>query len=171
LENEEVGSTVAVVDAWPASVERVAATLRERGVQARLEEFVEGTHSARDAARAVGCDPAQIVKSLVFVCDGRPVLALLPGDRRADATKIAAAAQAGYARVARPDEVVSATGFEPGAVAPFPAPRVAVVLLDRALLRHDVVWAGAGSPNHVVGLAPVDVARLTGAVAADLAEE
>jgi len=152
-------------------VERVAATLRERGVQSRLEEFVEGTHSARDAARAVGCDAAQIVKSLVFVCDGRPVLALLPGDRRADAAKIAAAANAGYARVARPDEVVSATGFEPGAVAPFPAPHVAVVLLDRALLRHELVWAGAGSPNHVVGLAPVDVARLTGAVVADLAEE
>lgn len=152
-------------------MERVAATLRERGVQSRLEEFVEGTHSARDAARAVGCDAAQIVKSLVFVCDGRPVLALLPGDRRADAAKIAAAANAGYARVARPDEVVSATGFEPGAVAPFPAPHVAVVLLDRALLRHELVWAGAGSPNHVVGLAPVDVARLTGAVVADLAEE
>jgi len=99
------------------------------------------------------------------------VLALLPGDRRADAAKIAAAANAGYARVARPDEVVSATGFEPGAVAPFPAPHVAVVLLDRALLRHELVWAGAGSPNHVVGLAPVDVARLTGAVVADLAEE
>lgn len=152
-------------------MERVAATLREHGVQSRLEEFVEGTHSARDAARAVGCDAAQIVKSLVFVCDGRPVLALLPGDRRADAAKIAAAANAGYARVARPDEVVSATGFEPGAVAPFPAPHVAVVLLDRALLRHELVWAGAGSPNHVVGLAPVDVARLTGAVVADLAEE
>jgi prolyl-tRNA editing enzyme YbaK/EbsC (Cys-tRNA(Pro) deacylase) len=171
LDNGEAPSTVALVNPWPEPVERVAATLRERGVTARLEEFVDGTHSAREAARAIGCELPQIVKSLVFVCDGRPVLALLPGDRRADAAKIAAAAQARYARVARPDEVVSATGFEPGAVAPFPAARVAVVLLDRALLRHEIVWAGAGSPNHVVGLAPVDVARLTGAVAADLAED
>jgi prolyl-tRNA editing enzyme YbaK/EbsC (Cys-tRNA(Pro) deacylase) len=171
LDNGDAPSTVSLVKPWPEPVERVAAALRERGVDARLEEFADPTHSARDAARAVGCELEQIVKSLVFVCDGRPVLALLPGDKRADAAKIAAAAQAGYARVARPDEVVSATGFEPGAVAPFPAPRVALVLLDRSLLRHELVWAGAGSPNHVVGMAPADVARITGAAAADLAEE
>src|SRR5579884_3613484 len=155
---------------WPEPVERVAAVLRARGIDARLEEFAEGTHTAREAARAVGCEPAQIVKSLVFVCDGLPILALLPGDRRADPNKIAAAAGAGYARSASADEVVAATGFEPGAVAPFPTPHVRHVLLDRRLLRHEVVWAGAGSPNHVVGLAPVDIARVTHAVAADLAE-
>jgi prolyl-tRNA editing enzyme YbaK/EbsC (Cys-tRNA(Pro) deacylase) len=158
------------VNRWPASVERVAAVLREHGVHARLEEFGDTTHTARDAARAVGCELEQIVKSLVFVCDGRPVLALLPGDRRADAVKIAAAAAAGYARVAKADEVVAATGFEPGAVAPFPAPNVGLVLLDRALLRHETVWAGAGSERHVVGLSPVELARASRAVAADLAE-
>jgi prolyl-tRNA editing enzyme YbaK/EbsC (Cys-tRNA(Pro) deacylase) len=156
--------------AWPEPVERVAAVLRERGIDARLEEFADGTHTAREAARAVGCEPAQIVKSLVFVCDGLPVLALLPGDRRADPGKVAAAAEARYARAASAEEVVAATGFEPGAVAPFPAARVRRVLVDRQLLRHDLVWAGAGSPNHVVGLAPRDIARITNAVPADLAE-
>ena len=165
-----MASTVSLVEPWPEPVERVAAALRERGVDARLEEFTDGTHSAREAARAVGCELEQIVKSLVFVCDGLPVLALLPGDRRADAGRIAAAARAGYARVARPDEVVAATGFEPGAVAPFPAPRVATVLIDRALLRHEIVWAGAGSPNHVVGLASADIVRLTNAEITDLTE-
>ena len=155
----------------PEPVERVAAVLPERGVHARLEEFEHGTESAREAARAVGCELEQIVKSLVFVCDGRPLLALLPGDRRADAGKVAAAAGAGYARVARPDEVVAATGFEPGAVAPFPAPNVRVVLLDRGLLRHEIVWAGAGSGRHVVGLSPVELARVRAAVPADLSED
>jgi len=61
---------------------------------------------------AVGSSRAQIVKSLVFICDGRPTLALVPGDRRADELKVAAAAGARYARVARPDEVLAATGFE-----------------------------------------------------------
>jgi prolyl-tRNA editing enzyme YbaK/EbsC (Cys-tRNA(Pro) deacylase) len=158
------------MERWPESVERVAAVLRERGVHARLEEFPEGTHSARDAAKAVGCDLEQIVKSLVFVCDGLPVLALLPGDRRADAAKIAVAANAGYARVAKAEEVVAATGFEPGAVAPFPALQIRAVYLDRLLLRHELVWTGAGSPNHIVGLSPLDVARITQAVPADLAE-
>jgi Cys-tRNA(Pro) deacylase len=158
------------VEDWPEPVERVAAVLRERGVDARLEEFQDGTPTAAAAATAVGCDRSQIVKSLVFVCDGLAVLALVPGDRRADAEKIAAAAKAGYARVARPEEVVAATGFEPGAVAPFPSVRVARVLLDRELLRHPTVWVGAGSPRHIAGLSPTDVARVTEAEVADLSE-
>jgi prolyl-tRNA editing enzyme YbaK/EbsC (Cys-tRNA(Pro) deacylase) len=158
------------MDPWPESVERVAAVLRERGISARLEEFADGTRSAREAARAAGCELSQIVKSLVFVCDGLPVLALLPGDKRADAAKIAVAANAGYARVAKAEEVEAATGFAPGAVAPFPAPRVSTILLDRSLLKHEIVWAGAGSPKHIVGLSPVELARVTHAYPADLAE-
>ena len=159
------------MEAWPEPVERVAAVLRARGVDARVEEFPQGTPSAAAAARAVGCESAQIVKSLVFVCDGRAVLVLVPGDRRADAAKVAVAAAAGYARVARPEEVVAATGFEPGAVAPFPAPRVSRVLLERRLLKQALVWIGAGSPRHMAALAPVDLARLAGADVGDLADE
>lgn len=162
---------LAVVDEWPEPVERVAAVLRARGIDARLEEFPEGTPTAAAAARAAGCDVAEIVKSIVFVCDRRPVLALVPGDRRADAAKVAAAAGAGGARAARPDEVVAATGFEPGAVAPFPAPNVGHVLLDRALLECELVWAGAGSPTHLLGIAPVDLARAARAEIVDLVEE
>ena len=155
---------------WPEPVERVAAVVRERGADVRLEEFSRGTPTAEAAARAIGCEASQIVKSIVFVCDGSPVLALVPGDRRADAAKVAASAGAGYARMARPDEVVAATGFEPGAVAPFPAPHVHRVFLDRELLLQDVVWIGAGSTRHMAGLAPIDLMRLAGAMPVDLAE-
>jgi len=158
------------VESWPEPVERVAAVLRAQGVDARIEEFPQGTTTAEAAADAVGCEPAQIVKTLVFVCDGLPVIALVPGDRRADAAKIAAAAGAGYARVAKRDEVLAATGFEPGGVAPFPVPLSVRVLMERELLRHELVWAGAGSPRHVVGIAPADAARLTSAEIVDLSE-
>jgi prolyl-tRNA editing enzyme YbaK/EbsC (Cys-tRNA(Pro) deacylase) len=158
------------VGRWPEPVERVAAVLRRAGVAARLAEFPQGTPTADAAAKAAGCSPAEIVKSLVFVCDGRPTLALVPGDRRADETKVAAAAGARAARVARKDEVVAATGFEPGAVAPFPAPAVAQVLLARELLGHERVWIGAGSPRHMAGLSPLDLVRLTQARGADLTE-
>jgi Cys-tRNA(Pro) deacylase len=158
------------VEEWPEPVERVAAVLRAQGVDARLEEFPEGTSTAEAAARAVGCEPAQIVKSLVFVSDGLPVLALVPGDRRADAGRVAAAAGAQSARIATPAEVLTATGFEAGGVAPFPIPRVSRVLIERELLRHELVWAGAGTPRHVVGLAPGDLARLTNGETADLVE-
>jgi Cys-tRNA(Pro) deacylase len=158
------------VNEWPEPVERVAAMLRASGVDARIEEFPEGTPTAEAAAKAAGCEPAQIVKSLVFVCDGLPVLALIPGDRRADAAKIAAAAGAGYARMAKAAEVLAATGFDPGGVAPFPAPRVSRVLVERELLRHETIWAGAGSSRHMVAVAPADAMRLTNGEAADLAE-
>ncbi len=158
------------MQSWPESVERVAAVVRERGADVRLEEFAQGTPTAEDAARAVGCEAAQIVKSLVFVCDGIPVLALVSGDRRADPLKVAAAAGAGYARIAKPAEVVAATGFEPGAVAPFPAPHVGRAFLERELLLQEIVWVGAGSPRHMAGLAPMDLLRLAGAMPVDLTE-
>jgi Cys-tRNA(Pro)/Cys-tRNA(Cys) deacylase len=156
------------VERWPEPVARVAEVLRRAGIDARVEEFPEGTPTANAAAKAVGASRAQIVKSLVFVCDGRPTLALVPGDRRADETKVAAAAGSRYARVARPDEVLAATGFEPGGVAPFPAPGIAQILMARELLTHDRVWIGAGSERHMAGLSPVDLMRLTQARTADL---
>jgi prolyl-tRNA editing enzyme YbaK/EbsC (Cys-tRNA(Pro) deacylase) len=149
-----------VVAAWPEPVERVSSFLRESGVDARIQEFPDGTASAQDAADAVGCDLGQIVKSLVFVCDDRAVVALVPGDRRGDPEKVAHAVEAESARVAKAQEVKDATGFEPGAVAPFPLPNVKAVLMDRALYHHDIVWAGAGSHKHVLGISPTDLGRL-----------
>ena len=154
--------------AWPDPVERVSAVLRAAAVDARVEEFADGTPTARDAAKAVGCDLSQIVKTLVFVCDGAFVLALVPGDRRADEAAVGAAASAELVRVARPDEVVHATGFEPGAVAPFPQRAVTQALIDRSFFAHDVVWIGAGSPSHLAAIAPAELLRLSGARAVDL---
>jgi prolyl-tRNA editing enzyme YbaK/EbsC (Cys-tRNA(Pro) deacylase) len=156
---------------WPESVERVASFLRRAGAEARLEEFDESTPTAEDAARVAGCLPEQIVKSLVFVCDGRSVLVLVPGDRRADTAKVAAAFGSAHARVARPDEVEAATGFRPGAVAPFPLPHVERVLAERTLLRQPLVWVGAGSPRHLVALHPYELLRLAGAEPMDVVEE
>lgn len=157
-----------MVTAWPEPVERVSSFLRDAGAEARIEEFSEGTPTASDAAAAVGCELAQIVKSLVLVCEERPVVALVPGDRRGDLEKIGRAAGPGSARVASATEVEQATGFAPGAVAPFPLSQVETVLMDRTLLRHPTVWVGGGSPRHLVGLAPVELARLARARPTDV---
>jgi prolyl-tRNA editing enzyme YbaK/EbsC (Cys-tRNA(Pro) deacylase) len=146
---------------WPEPVQRVADFLRESRAEATIEEFPGGTPTAEAAAKAVGVAPDRIVKSLVFVCDGLPIIALVPGDRRADGDKIARAVDARTARVATGDEVLSATGFAPGAVAPFPASSVTTVLIDRSLLAHEAVWVGAGSPNHLARLQPAELLRLT----------
>jgi prolyl-tRNA editing enzyme YbaK/EbsC (Cys-tRNA(Pro) deacylase) len=157
------------VKEWPEPVQRVSAVLRAAAVDARVEEFGEGTPTARSAAEAIGCDLSQIVKSLVFVCDGAYVLALVPGDRRADEAAIATEVGAREIRIAKPDEVMAATGFEPGAVAPFPQRAVARALVDRGLLRHEVVWIGAGSTSHMAGLPPAELQRLAGAAVGDIA--
>jgi prolyl-tRNA editing enzyme YbaK/EbsC (Cys-tRNA(Pro) deacylase) len=159
------------VEAWPEAVERVAAFLREARAEARLEEFPEGTPTASDAARAVGCEPSQIVKSLVFLCDGAPVVVLVPGDRRADPGKIAGAVGAAKAKVAGPGDVELATGFQPGAVAPFPLPLVREVLIDRTLLGRSLVWVGAGSPRHMAGIVPAELVRLARARPMDAVQD
>ena len=146
---------------WPESVERVAAFLRETGAEARIEEVPEGTPTAQAAADAVGCTLGQVVKSIVLLCDGSPVVALVPGDRKADTGKNARLVEARRATVAAPDDVVAATGFNPGGVSPFPLERVPVVLVERMLLRHRTVWAGAGSESHLVSLSPAELVRLT----------
>jgi Cys-tRNA(Pro) deacylase len=155
---------------WPDAVERVSGFLRQMGVEARIEEFSAGTPTAADAARAVGSKLGQIVKSLVFACDGRWVVVLVPGDRRADLDKIAAAAGAKQVRIAKPDEVERATGFVAGAVAPFPLPNVDRVFVDRGLLAHKRVWIGAGSPSHMAVIAPGDMIRLARAQPMDAVE-
>jgi prolyl-tRNA editing enzyme YbaK/EbsC (Cys-tRNA(Pro) deacylase) len=148
---------------WPEPVERVSAVLRAAAVDARIEEFGEGTPTARDAARAVGCELAQIVKSVVLVCDGAYVLALVPGDRRADDAAVRAAVGAEEVRVAKADEVRHATGFEPGGVAPFPQRAITQTLMDRSFLMYEEVWIGAGTDAHMAALSPQELLRLTGA--------
>ncbi|MGH3064902.1 MAG: YbaK/EbsC family protein [Gaiellaceae bacterium] len=157
-----------MVAPWPEPVERVSSFLRESGAEARIQEFSDGTPTAADAAAAVGCGLDQIVKSLVLLCGDKPVVALVPGDRRGDPAKVARAVGAESARIASASEVESATGFAPGAVAPFPLPQVDTVLMERSLLQHPLVWAGAGSSRHMVGIAPVELGRLARAKPLDV---
>ena len=149
----------------PEPVQRVADFLSAAGAEARLEEFPEEIPTVRDVAKTLGVDPGQIVKTLVFVCDG------VPGDRRADGAKIAGAVGAGSARVATRDEVLAATGFPPGAVAPFPLPAVETILLEQTLLTRDYVWVGAGSERHLARLPASELLRLSRARQMDAVEE
>jgi prolyl-tRNA editing enzyme YbaK/EbsC (Cys-tRNA(Pro) deacylase) len=156
---------------WPEPVERVSAALREAGAEARLEEFAQGTPTAEDAARAAGCELRQIVKSLVFDCDGRAVLVMVPGDRRADPAKVAGATRAARGKVAGAAQVEAATGYPPGGVAPFGLRDVARVLIDRRLLGESLLWVGAGSERHMAALPPAELVRLSRAEPADVAAD
>jgi prolyl-tRNA editing enzyme YbaK/EbsC (Cys-tRNA(Pro) deacylase) len=110
------------------------------------------------------------VKSLVFIADDRPVLALVSGADRVDTERLAAALGAGATRRATGDEARSATGFAIGGVPPFGHAEPLTVLVDPGLLAHEVVWAAAGLPDAVFAIRPEDLVRVGGARVADLAE-
>jgi len=153
---------------WPESVERVSEAFRAAGAEARIEEFADGTPTAEAAAAAVGCELGRIVKSLLFDCDGVPVLVLVPGDRRADRDKVARAIGATRARVASAEQVEADTGFPPGGVSPFALARVERVLIDNNLLVDGVIWVGAGSTTHMAGLPAAELVRVARAEPADV---
>ncbi|HEX4520157.1 MAG TPA: YbaK/EbsC family protein [Gaiellaceae bacterium] len=153
---------------WPEPVERVARELRAAAIEATVQEFAEEISTAEAAATAIGCPLDEIVTAALFVCDGRPVVALIPGDRAADEKRVATAANATEIRPATAAEVREVTGFDSGAVAPFPLPPSLSVLMERTLFQHARVWVRAGSETHMAGLATAELQQLSGAETADL---
>lgn len=123
--------------------------------------FPEGTKTADDAANAIGCPVAAIVKSLVFLVDEEPVVALVPGDLRLDPAKLSQAAGRGRVRRATLDDVREATGFAAGGTPPFGHARELRVFADPALKRNDPVWAAAGTPTTVFPIAIAELDRLS----------
>jgi prolyl-tRNA editing enzyme YbaK/EbsC (Cys-tRNA(Pro) deacylase) len=151
------------------SVERVRAALLAAGHADSVQAFPEGTRSAAEAAAAVGCDVAQIAKSIVFRGGDRVVLVVASGANRVDPGKVAAATGLPIRR-ADGGWVRDMTGFAIGGVAPLGHLTSPVVLLDGDLFAFDRVWAAAGSPMHVFATTPADLLRLSGGVRADVKE-
>jgi Cys-tRNA(Pro) deacylase len=150
------------------SEEQVAAAAAARGLDVEVRAFPRGTRTAADAAAAIGCDVAQIVKSLVFVVDDEPIVALVGGADRLDERKLARAAGGRRVRRADADEVRAATGYPVGGVPPFGHAHALRCSVDDALLSHDVVWAAAGTPTHVFASQPAALATAAGAEIATL---
>lgn len=151
-----------------ASVQRVADTLAQLGIQVEITEFAESTRTAEEAAAAVRCTVGQIVKSLVFLAEGKPVLTLVSGANRVDIEKLAAVAGGPITR-AQADNVREATGFSIGGIPPVGHATPLPTYFDRDLLQFERVWAAAGTPNAVFPIAPDDLQRISGATVADLA--
>jgi prolyl-tRNA editing enzyme YbaK/EbsC (Cys-tRNA(Pro) deacylase) len=152
-----------------SAIERFERGARAAGLAVEIRRFPEGTRTAADAARAVGCGVAQIVKSLVFVADGEPVVALTSGANRVDPERLAAALGAREVRRATPEEARAATGFAIGGTPPLGYPRPVRMLIDEDLLGLPEVWAAAGTPDAVFRTTPAELLRATGAVPASFA--
>ena len=149
------------------SVKRFESWLADADIGVAVKQFPAGTRTAVDAARAVGCEVGQIVKSLVFVAAGKPVVALVSGANRLDENRLAAVAGEPVAK-ADAETARAATGYAIGGVPPFGHATDVPIFMDRDLLGHRVVWAAAGRPDSVFEIGPERLRELSAAVVADL---
>lgn len=147
---------------------RVQEALAAEGSTARVIEVDSSARTAAEAAESLGVEVGQIVKSLVFVADGEPVLLLVAGDHRVDADKAARVLAATALERADADVVRDASGFPIGGVAPVGHPRRMRTLLDESLARFDVVWAAAGTPHAVFATSLTELTTLTAGSVANL---
>ncbi len=148
-------------------MKRFEAWLSSTDFGVTVKEFPEGTRTAVEAARAVGCELGQIVKSLVFVAGGKPVVALVSGSNRLDEHKLAEVAGKPVAK-ADAETARAATGYSIGGVPPFGHVTAVPVFMDRDLMRFPVVWAAAGRPDSVFEIEPARLRELSNAEVVDL---
>ena len=150
----------------PESVARVRAALCAAGHPDDIQAFPAGTRTAADAAAAIGCEVAQIAKSIVFrakVGEGdRAAVVIASGANRVDPARAGAALGATLAR-ADATFVREATGFAIGGVSPVGHVGAPLLLLDEDLFALGTLWAAAGSPYHVFRTDAEALRRITGA--------
>lgn len=153
------------------STQKFANAARTLGLNIEIITFEQSTRTAEEAAAAIGCEVAQIVKSLVFTANEQPVIALVSGANQLDTGKLAGLLGVGKKKVKRADaEVVkAATGYSIGGVPPFGHANTLPVYVDQDLTRFAVIWAAAGTPNTVFAITPDELIKASGGTAADLA--
>lgn len=133
------------------------------GHKPAVSRFGRSTETAVASARELGVETARIVKSLIFSADGDPVVALVPGDRRADTRSVARALGVRKVRMADPESVLRWTGFPVGAVPPVGYPRELPVLMDEAIPKDGFVYPAAGEANNAFEITFEELRRITGA--------
>jgi len=160
----------------PPAIQRVLDAAARKGVTLEVTTFDESTHTAEDAAAAVGAELGQIVKSLVFVApndDGalEPILCLVSGANRVDLARLAAVAGEPDIRRATAREANELTGFVIGGIPPVGHPKPVRVIMDPDLGRYPVVWAAAGTATTVFPVPPATLRILANATVAPIAED
>jgi Cys-tRNA(Pro) deacylase len=152
------------------NVVRVREYAAERGVSIEIRRFGASTRTAQDAAREIGVSVGEIVKSLVFLAEGRPVVVLCCGDRRVSEERLREALGASGVRRATADEAKRFTGYAIGGVPPFAHETDCATVIDEDMSRFQTVWAAAGLPDAVFEIAVADLRRLAASRTARIGE-
>lgn len=147
---------------------RVQAAL---GPSFAVVEFEHSTHTAQEAADAIGCSLSQIAKSIIFRAagSGKAVLVIASGSNKVDEKKIRGLLGEKIER-ASADFVRQMTGFEVGGVPPLGHAQPCTVFLDEDLKNFPTLWAAGGTPNAVFEIGFAQLVQLSGAAVADVAK-
>ena len=157
------------------AVRRVLAAAERKGIDLDVVTFDESTHTAEQAAAAVGGELGQIVKSLVFVVPAEgglePIVCLVSGQNRVDVARLAAVTGEPEIRRATAREANDLTGFTIGGIPPIGFERAVRVVMDPDLGRYETVWAAAGLPTAVFEVPPATLRTLSNATVAPISDE
>lgn len=155
----------------PEPENRLREYLEAHGVQATIFEPGVPTPTVLDAARALGVEPGQIIKSVAFAAkDGTVVLVVAPGDRRIDTNKVSTLLGLERLKSAAPAQVLEATGYPAGGVPPVGHVAGLRVVVEITLLERDELIGGGGSEHLLLRIAPSEVVRATGAIIGDVCQ-
>lgn len=151
-------------------VQEVMAWLAERGIE--VWQYEEPTPTAETAAAAVGCCPAEIAKTLLFIVGGTPLIVVTSGDMKVKSSLLKkGTSMSGKVQLPQAEDVRLMTGYEPGGVCPFLLPDELPIFLDRSLMRFDKVYTAAGDDNSAVPVTCAELHALTKGVWVDVCEE
>jgi prolyl-tRNA editing enzyme YbaK/EbsC (Cys-tRNA(Pro) deacylase) len=158
------------------AIQRVIEAATRKGVEVDVRVFHRSTHTAQDAADALGVEIGQIVKSLVFVApkadgDLEAIVCLVSGPNRVDVARLAAVTGEPDIRRATASEAHELTGFSIGGIPPIGHVRPIRVVMDPDLGRFPMVWAAAGTGTAVFPVPPGTLRTLANATVAPITEE
>ena len=153
-----------------STLAEVKSYLAQRKIEVR--EYQQSTPTASAAAAAVGCDVAEIAKTLLFFVGGQSVVVVTCGDMKVKSSPLKlASGLSGKVKLPQADEVLQCTGYAPGGVCPFLLPEGLPVLLDVSLQRFPLVYAAAGSDYSAVPITYSQLQDLTGGQPVDVCQQ
>ncbi len=149
----------------------VQAELDRLNTGIKIDFFESTTATSQQAAANIGCELGQIVKSILFIVAGQPIVVLTCGDQFVDDRKLAAYFEVGRKKVkiAKPEQCIAIYGYAPGAVPPlaYRTPNI-IVLADALLQRFDTVYAAGGAHNAIFPIGVDHLIEITGATVVDV---
>jgi Cys-tRNA(Pro)/Cys-tRNA(Cys) deacylase len=142
--------------------------LQTANIPHELRRMPEPARTASRAAVVLGLQPHLVVKSVLFVAAGDPVMVMIPGDRTVDYAKLKAELGVTRLRLINADEVRQLTGYLIGCTPPVALKTEMPKYIDLHALREDVVYTGGGEPNMILKIRSYDLVRAADAEVVDI---